>query len=165
MLSEKCSSWAGHVACFLSDNLHQSHCGLYHSWCGELKNVASVHILKTFAQNLSWGLHFLGELRNIASFYIFSPNFAKSMIFYRQASRARRAEKRHRVDLHLCFRAGHFNSLRASAQAILVLAIFSVKSALKASTMSSGGPPSMISLSGSPWLSNLLKLRGRDKLT
>ena len=34
---------------------------------------------------------------------------------------------------------------------------------LKALAMFSGGPASMISLSGNPWLSSLLKLRGRDR--
>ena len=54
---------------------------------------------------------------------------------------------------------------RASAHAILVLAIFLENIFSNASAMLSGGPPSMMDLSGKPWLSILDRLRGRDKLT
>ena len=49
---------------------------------------------------------------------------------------------------------GHPSVLRALMQATLVLEILFVKSASKAFTISAGGPPSMIFLSGRPWLSN-----------
>ena len=62
-------------------------------------------------------------------------------------------------------RAGHFNCLRASAQAILVAVIFLTKSSASAVEISSGGPPSMSSLLGSPWLSKFLKRLALLKLT
>ena len=62
-------------------------------------------------------------------------------------------------------RAGHFSCLRALAQAILVAAIFLTKSSSRAVEISSGGPPSMSSLLGSPWLSKFLKRLGLLKLT
>ena len=46
--------------------------------------------------------------------------------------------------------AGHPISARALAHATFVLAIFSANIFWKASAMLSGGPPSMISLSGKP---------------
>ena len=62
-------------------------------------------------------------------------------------------------------RAGHFSCLRALAQAILVAAIFLTKSSSRAAAISSGGPPSMSSLLGSPWLSKFLKRLGLLRLT
>ena len=47
---------------------------------------------------------------------------------------------------------------RASAQAIFVAAILSVKSSPKAFASSSGGPDSMMLLSGKPWLKSWPKL-------
>ena len=52
--------------------------------------------------------------------------------------------------LYTCLRAGHPISSRALAQAIFVAAIFAVKNSSNASVSSSGGPPSMMSLSGRP---------------
>ena len=51
-------------------------------------------------------------------------------------------------------RAGYFVSARARAQAVLVAAILALNSSSRDSVMLFGGPPSMISLSGKPWLSN-----------
>ncbi len=62
-------------------------------------------------------------------------------------------------------RLGQFISARARAQASLVRAIFSLKNSSKALDMRSGGPPSMIFLSGSPWLNKQDKRRGRERLT
>ena len=59
----------------------------------------------------------------------------------------------------------HPISARARAHACFVAAIFCENNSSKALTMSFGGPPSMMSLSGKPWLSNREKLRGRDRLT
>ena len=46
-----------------------------------------------------------------------------------------------------------------------MVAIFAVNNSSNALVISSGGPDSMISLSGRPWPSKLLKHVGRDKLT
>ena len=62
-------------------------------------------------------------------------------------------------------RAGHPISSRARAQATFVAAIFCENISSRALAMLSGGPPSMMFLSGKPWLSIREKLRGRDKLT
>ena len=62
-------------------------------------------------------------------------------------------------------RAGQPNSTRACTQASFVFAIVSLKSSSNSESQASGGPPSMSSLLGSPWLSNWLKLGGLDKLT
>ena len=62
-------------------------------------------------------------------------------------------------------RAGHPSARRASAQAIFVAAILSVKSSSKAFVSSSGGPDSMMLRSGKPWLSNCLKLLGYQTTT
>jgi len=62
-------------------------------------------------------------------------------------------------------RLGQPISSRAFAQAIFVFSILSANSSWKALVICSGGPDSMISRSGNPWLSNYLKLRGLDKLT
>ena len=67
--------------------------------------------------------------------------------------------------LYKCRRTGHPISFRALAQAIFVDAIFAVNNSSNALVISSGGPDSMISLSGRPWPSKLLKHVGRDKLT
>ena len=66
---------------------------------------------------------------------------------------------------HVPRRPGQPISARGFAQAVFVLAILSANSSWKALAMSSGGPDSMTSRSGNPWLSNYLKLRGLDKLT
>ena len=57
-------------------------------------------------------------------------------------------------------RAGHPIVRRASAHAAFVAAILSLKSSSNAFMSSSGGPDSMMSRSGKPWLSNWLKLLG-----
>ena len=62
-------------------------------------------------------------------------------------------------------RAGQPSSTRACTQASFVFAILSLKSSSNSESQASGGPPSMSSLLGSPWLSNWLKLGGLDKLT
>jgi len=55
-------------------------------------------------------------------------------------------------------RAGQPSSLRALAQAIFVLAILSAKSSPKTFASSSGGPDSIMLLSGKPWLRSWAKL-------
>ena len=61
-------------------------------------------------------------------------------------------------------RAGHPISSRALTHAIFVSCIFFVKNLSKAAQISSGGPPSMMSLLGNPKLSKRSRLVGRDKM-
>ncbi len=62
-------------------------------------------------------------------------------------------------------RAGQPISVREHVQVILVAAIFVSSNSSNAWVMLFGGPPSMMPLSGMPWLSKRENPRGRDKLT
>ena len=78
-------------------------------------------------------------------------------------SRQARGHGAHTDAMKVCGqgRTGHRSFWRASLQAIFVDAIFASKSSSNALTIPAGGPASMVLRSGRPWLSILLKLRGR----